>query len=209
MRRSLDAGTLDAIVIGTAEDDDLPAWESLVVQAGGSEAWSAATARRRRLDAMASAVLGRPWLARVLREVAIISRRLRSRPAVEPRFAFPDAQLQALTAAALGPDEGGAGGEEIQPAWGVIVPVRLRIGDRVAFEAPADSPAVEVRYLCQGRDGPLPRGGWRLESGEAPVLLLALFGADSVSTLSEALLQATAIAGVVLLEPTSIEETSG
>ncbi|XXY48751.1 hypothetical protein WME91_52980 [Sorangium sp. So ce269] len=68
--------------------------------------------------------------------------------------------------------------------------------------------AIDVRYLCRDQDGSLPERIWMLEADEAPVLLLALVGARTGTTLREALEQATAIAGVLLLEAPASGETS-
>ena len=208
MRGLPDAGTLGALVAGTHDDEDRPAWEALVTQPGGAEAWGGAVARRHRLDTLASAVRGRAWLARALGEVSALSRRFRSKPAFALQLAFPDAHLDALAGAALGPSDGAFVDDKIELRWGQIVTVRLRVGDRIALPVVTDQTPVEVRYLSQGRDGSLPGRAWHLEPGEAPVLLVALIGAEAESTLSEALTQATAAAGVLLLEAASMGATS-
>ncbi|WP_437931130.1 hypothetical protein WMF37_18515 [Sorangium sp. So ce291] len=68
--------------------------------------------------------------------------------------------------------------------------------------------AIDVRYLCRVQDGSLPERTWMLEADEAPVLLLALVGAQTGTTLREVLEQATAIAGILLLEAEASGETS-
>lgn len=209
MRGVPDAGTLDALVAGSLDEEDRPAWEALVMRPGGAEAWRAAVARRRRLDALASAVRGRAWLARVLGEVAALSRRLRVQPAVELQLAFRDDRLDALMGATLGPVDDGFASEEITPRWGRIVTVRVRLGERIALRVVGEDALVDVRYLSQGREGSLPSRTWRLEPGEAPVLLVALLGSDAGRPLSEALADATAAAGVLLMEATPDGETSG
>jgi hypothetical protein len=62
--------------------------------------------------------------------------------------------------------------------------------------------------LSQGCDGPLPSRTWRIEPGEAPVLLVALIGADAGSPLSDARAQATAAAGMLVLEASPFGATS-
>jgi hypothetical protein len=203
-----DAGTLDALVLGLSEATDEHAWESLVMQPGGVEAWRAAVARRRRLDAIACAVRGRAWLARVMRQITTLSRRARMTLDVELSLDFPDAQLQTLVNPMLGPADEREAAEVLRPAWGQIVPVHLPRGERVTLRAAEGQAAIDVRYLCKGQDGSLPERTWMLEAEEAPVLLLALVGAQAGSTLREALEQATAIAGVLLLEAPASGETS-
>lgn len=208
MNRLPDAATLDMLVIGADDPEDRAAWEALVRLPGGAEAWGAAVARRRRLDLVTRAVRGRSWLASAMHSMSVLSRRLRTKPTAELRFAFPDAQIDALAGAALGPDDGGFADEEIQPRWGQTVPVHLQFGDRIGLHVVTNQAIVDVRYLSQGRDGPLPSRTWRLEPGEAPVLLVALIGADAGSPLSDALAQATAIAGVLVLEAAPVADTS-
>ncbi|WP_438002332.1 hypothetical protein WMF26_24755 [Sorangium sp. So ce185] len=188
-----DAGTLDALVLGLSEAADERAWEGLVMQPGSAEAWRAAVARRRRLDAIAGAVRGRAWLARAMRQVTAPSRRARTPLDVELSLDFPDAQLKTLVNPGLGPADERQAGEVLRPVWGQIAPVKA---------------AIDVRYRCKGHDGSLPERTWMLEADEAPVLLLALVGARTGTTLREALEQAAAIAGVLLLEAPASGETS-
>jgi hypothetical protein len=203
-----DAATLDALVIGTDESDDRAAWEALVRLPGGAEAWHAAVTRRRRIDLLASAMLGRSWLASCVHRLSVLSRRVRAKPPIRLLLGFPDVQLDALAGATLGPVDEEFADQDVQPRWGETVPVRVRLGDRITLNAVADDAFVDVRYLSDGRDGSLPGRTWRLEQGEAPVLLVALVGADARSSLTAALTQATAAAGVLLLEATPIRGTS-
>lgn len=200
-----DAGTLDALVLGTSDAADQHAWKSLVMQPGGADAWRAAVARRRRLDAIAGAVRGRAWLARAMRQVTALSRRARMALDVELSLDFPDAQFQPLVDPMLGPADEREPAEVLRPAWGRIVPVHLPRGERITLRAAEGQAAIDVRYLCRDQDGSLPEQTWMLETGEAPVLLLALVGTQAGSTLREALEQATAIAGVLLLEAEEAE----
>ncbi|AUX43647.1 uncharacterized protein SOCE26_050990 [Sorangium cellulosum] len=202
-----DAGTLDALVLGLSEAADEHAWEGLVIQPGGAEAWRAAVARRRRLDAIAGAVRGRAWLARAMRQVTALSRRARTPLDVELSLDFPDAQFQTLVDPMLGPSDEREPAEVVRPAWGRIVPVHMPRGERVTLRAAEGQAAIDVRYLCRDQDGSLPERTWMLEADEAPVLLLALIGAPTGTTLREAVEQATAIAAVLVLEAPANGET--
>ncbi|WP_437878397.1 hypothetical protein [Sorangium sp. So ce513] len=202
-----DAGTLDALVLGTSDAADQHAWESLVMQPGGAEAWQAALARRRRLDAIADAVRGRAWLARAMRQVTVLSRRARMALDVELSLDFPDAQLQTLVDPMLGPADEREPAEVVRPAWGRIVPVHLPRGESVTLRAAEGQAAIDVRYLCRDQEGSLPERTWMLEADEAPVLLLALVGAQTGTPLREAIEQATAMAGVLVLEAPANGET--
>lgn len=209
MSRLPDAGTLDALVIAADDEADRQAWEGLVVQPGGAEAWRAAVARRRRLDTIAGAVRGRAWLARAIRQVAELSRHTHAAPGPRLSLEFPDAQLHALAGAVLGPADDSTSAEVVRPAWGQVVAVPLRVGEHVVLRVSEGAVAVDVRYLCKGHDGPLPTRTWKLEPDEAPVLLLALLGAQVGSPLREALEQAAGIAGVLLVEAAANGETPG
>lgn len=200
MSRVLDAGTLDALVLGADEPDDVQAWEALVCNPGGAEAFREAVARRRRKDQMASALLGRPWLARAVSGLLAFSRKMKSAPSEALSFIFPDRELDALVTATLGPAEQEPALEVVQPRWGQVVPVRMRPGERVTLQPAAGSDPIDVRYLCRGVEGALPTRTWALEAGEAPVLLIALVGAHSKDTLTEGLGRAAAMAGVIILD---------
>jgi hypothetical protein len=193
--RQPDAATLDALVIGTDEPADQRAWEALVRHPGGAEAWAAAVTRRRHLDLLAGATLGRPWLARAVRAMTGAARRMGRAPDIALTIEHPGTSLMAAT---LGP-----GAEEsvepVRPAWGQIVSVRLRVGEQIALDAGTAQAPVDVRYLCRGEEGPLPSHAWRLESGEAPVLILAFAGETAGLSIARATEEAVACAGVLLL----------
>lgn len=203
-----DAATLDALVIGTDDADDRAAWEALVRLPGGEEAWHAAVTRRRRLDLLASSMRGRSWLASCVHRLSVLSRRVRAKPAMGLLLEFPDLQLDALAGATLGPVDEDFADRNVQPWWGETVPVHVRLGERITLNAATEHPVVDVRYLSDGREGSLPERTWRLEQGEAPVLLIALVGTDARSPLAVALTQATAAAGVLLLEEAPIRGAS-
>ena len=82
--------------------------------------------------------------------------------------------------------------------------VRLRIGEHVQISIGGPNP-VSVRYACNGTEDVLPTGRWKLEPGDAPVLLVALVGLDPAGLAQADVGRATGIAGVLLLEEPSGE----
>ena len=200
MSRLHNAGTLDALVLNTGDPEDEGAWEALVREPGGARAWRDAVARRRRTDLVASAIQGRPWLARAVRQLSMLARQIGQVPKRDLSIAFPDSELDALAAATLGPAEENEVAEIVQPRWGQTVPATIRVGDRITLRPPSEMDAIDVRYLCNGQEGSLPSRTWRLERGEAPVLLVALVGTSSEETFAEAMKHSSGIAGVLLLE---------
>ncbi len=195
-----DVETLDALVLGTDAPEDHAAWEALVRNPGGADMFREAVARRRRRDLVASALLGRPWLARAIAKLSAMSRQTKAAPTSTFSLLFPDAELDALVTATLGPAEEGPGAEILAPHWGQVVPVRMRVGDRITLEPSPGADPVDVRYVCQGAEGTLPTRTWKLEAGEAPVLLVALVGSAPEETLAQAMVHAKAMAGIVLLD---------
>jgi len=184
-----DAATLDAMVLGGVEDD-LEAWEWLVFAPDADEVWASASRQRRSIDRVAMAIQGRPWLARITS--SILARRLGTRtPLLESVF-----MGSALEFALRETD---AGAEPIIVEWGRVVVRPVRLGQTIGLRA--REPVVDVRFFYRWRegDGELS-GGWTLESGEAPVLLLACLDARDVSTVERAMATAAAVAGVLLVE---------
>jgi len=184
-----DAATLDAMVLGGVEDD-LEAWEWLVFAPDADEVWASASRQRRSIDRVAMAIQGRPWLARITS--AILAHRLGIRtPLLESVFVGSDLEF-ALR-------ETDAGAEPIIVEWGRVVVRPVRLGQTIGLRA--REPVVDVRFFYRWRegDGELS-GGWTLESGEAPVLLLACLDARDVSTVERAMATAAAVAGVLLVE---------
>lgn len=200
MSRLPDAGTLDALVLNTGDSEDEGAWEALVREPGGARAWRDAVARRRRTDLVASAIQGRPWLARAVRQLSMFARQIGHAPKMDISIAFPDSELDALAAATLGPAEENDVAEIVQPRWGQTVPATIRVGNRITLRPPSEMDVIDVRYVCNGQEGSLPSRTWRLERGEAPVLLIALVATNSEETIAEAMKHARGIAAVLLLE---------
>lgn len=184
-----DAATLDAMVLGGVEDDP-EAWEWLVSAPDADEAWGSASRQRRSIDRVAMAIQGRPWLARITS--AILARRFGTgTPLLESIFVVP-----ALESALRETD---AGAEPIIVEWGRVAVRPVGLGQTIGLRA--REPVADVRFFYRWRegDGELS-GGWTLESGEAPVLLLACLDARDASTVERAMATAAAVAGVLLME---------
>ena len=145
------------------------AWERVVAEPDAAEAWEAAVARRRRIDAHAQLVLGRPWLARLCREVRRVARRVKSSH-LAPALELAPGRLGHV----LGPAEGSPLAVPLEVPWGETRSVSLPLGAVVTF---AD-PSLTVRYETATGSGDLPTRTWELEPGDAPVALIARHGSD-------------------------------
>jgi hypothetical protein len=200
MSRLPDAGTLDALVLGTDATENAAAWEALLRHPEAVEAWQRAAARRRRMDLVATAIRARPWLAQVVQQMSSLSRRLRTTPGFTIAIRFPDAELDELAMATLGPVDAQDEREAARPSWGTIVPVRLQVGKRITLQPSSATGLIDVRYLCNRQEGSLPTRTWQLEPAEAPVLLIAAVGASHEAPLSKVLEGAEALAGVLVVE---------
>lgn len=184
-----DAATLDAMVLGGVEDD-LEAWEWLVSAPNADEAWASASRQRRSIDRIATAIQGRPWLARITS--SILARRLGTRtPLLESIFVVPAMEF------ALRKTD--AGVEPIILEWGRVAVRSVRLGQTVSLRVSELVADVRFFYRWREGDGELS-GGWTLEPGEAPVLLLACLDARDASTVERAMATAAAVAGVLLVE---------
>jgi hypothetical protein len=177
------------MVLGGMEDD-LEAWEWLVSAPDADGAWASASRQRRSIDRVAMAIQGRPWLARITS--SILTRKLGTRtPLLESVFVVP--------ALGFALRETDAGAEPIIVEWGRVSVRPVRLGRTIGLRA--SEPAADVRlfYRWHGGDGELS-GGWTLEPGEAPVLLLACLDARDASTVERAMATAAAVAGVLLVD---------
>ena len=203
-----DAATLDALVIGADEPEDQAAWQALIMLPGGTEMWCAAVARRRRMDQLAAATQGRPWLAHATLLLSRTARKLRAMPDIGLSLVFPDRAKGELVEALLGAEDQHEAAEIVPPVWGQIVTIRVKVGERLTLKPSSDETPVDVRYLCNGQTGSLPTKTWKLERGEAPVLLLALAGASPDLAHDEAVAHATGLAVVLVLEFEANGETS-
>jgi hypothetical protein len=152
---------LDTLIIGTAPSDD-PAWAALVRSPDGTGEWKQAMERREHLNRVAAVVEGRPWLAeallRVRRETRTAARAISS--------AWSVAVVQSPTTVLLGP-ENGTQNVALIPHRVTIVEVGL--GDTVQVVAPEGA---LVTWTTASGTGSLTSAKWRLDKGDAPVLLV-------------------------------------
>lgn len=184
-----DAATLDAMVLGGVEDDP-EAWAWLVSTPDADEAWANAARRRRRLDRVATAIQGRPWLARLTSSI-LARRPVAGAPALESVFV-----VGALEAALRETDEEA---EAIVVEWGGVITRSVQVGQTLGLRMQPPAANVRCFYCWRGGEGELS-GGWTLEPNEAPVLLLACLDASDASTVDRAVVTAEAVAGVLLME---------
>jgi hypothetical protein len=196
-----DAATLDAMVTGVVEEEpeDTNAWEWLIGDPEGVAAWEEAVVYRRKVDQLALSLLRHPWLASLVETV--VRRRTPSRSPWLP----PSLTLQPVEAGAamLGPSDASSDEPGTIP-WGRIVTRSLSVGQTVHFEVPAPASGYRVlrAYWYGGGHGWLQEEGWKLEKGEAPVLLLAGVVSESsrVADMDALLTEARALAVGVLVE---------
>lgn len=145
------------------------AWERLVTEAGGGDAWERAVERRRALSGHAHLVRGRPWLARLSHGVRRAVRRLGAMSHAPPTLEL----AQGPAGLALGPAEASPLAEALEVRWGDTRSVALPLGTTVTFR----DPRLTVRYQTPTASGDLPTRTWTLEPGDAPVALVAHLGA--------------------------------
>lgn len=184
-----DAATLDAMILGGVEDD-LEPWEWLVSAPDADAVWASASRQRRSIDRVAIVIQGRPWLARITS--FILARRAGTEvPLLESVFVVPTLET-ALR-------ETDAEAERVIVEWGRLDVRAVRLGQTVDLRVRASPANVRFFYRWREGDGELS-SGWTLESGEAPVLLLACLDARDASTVEHAMASAASMAGVLLVE---------
>lgn len=187
---------LDELVAGEDGPELLPAWQELLRTPGAADLWEEAAARRRRTDELAGALLAHPWLARAWGQL----RRLR-RSLVQPPGVGLEASLRPdILAAVLGPTSRPPT-HMAAPKWGQIEPVALALRSIVEIRpSSAQSEDLQIFYRSVAGEGRLRSRRWRLEPGEAPVLLLGVTGAGDSQGIEEALMRAVRACGILLIE---------
>lgn len=192
---SLDSGTLDALLAGALDcADEERAWQDIIQSPEGGAAWDAALRRQRETALLAGAIRGRPWLASILGRLG----RLRRRPGHPPGWQLELWERGALIRATLGAEHTGQAAP-IRLAWGEVQTRPVPLGATVELVAAPGEPVVVIGLCCQAEQILVHRM-WRLEPGEAPVLLVALAGSAAGLSLAEALAAGHPLAGVLLLE---------
>lgn len=192
----LDALSLDAMLTGEEKDPAL--WEALLRAPDASTLWEEAIERREKLERSINRVGDREWLARALLELRRAGRKLRQVAASPLSGSVFD---PASTQPVLSP-LGDGDTERFQLAWGEPRELELELGQQ--FELELDE---EARFFYLKEQGyvPLEGGGWELEEGDAPVLILALRSTDASLQPEDALEQGVPFAYVMLLERGSDE----
>jgi hypothetical protein len=187
--RPPDRSTLDAMVLGSDDEQDLDAWKDLVASESASEAWAEAVTRRERMDAFAARIAGREWLASALHRVRRLCRCAASVDVEGIRGVWR-------------PSLAGAYLDEARPRrtvelrWGDEQAVVAEPGDRFEFVLP---PGTRLFFVTEGKAGKAGKG-WEMEAGESPVLLLAIHADDTAfEDLDEALAQGRTVATLMLI----------
>ena len=180
---------IDALVLGSGEADET--WQQLVASPEGTAAWRAAVARRQRLDRWAVLLQGHHWLAAATLRAR---RALRAQRALTggARFQIQPSPLAAM----LTPRPA----RQVELPWGRQEVVEVAIGEELRLTS--DTEHVVVFYQYSTRSGVLT-SSWRMEAGDAPVLLVAVQGgSEQVRSIDEALSSGLSMALLVLIEPT-------
>lgn len=138
----------------------------------------------------------RPYIDAVYARIAVQRRLLPS----EIGLSRSSPHISELLEARLGPlsPSGNAVGSL---SWGELRSLHLRLGEEIHLSLPATAEKLRIGYKHSKAEGFLgEEHGWRLEPGEAPVMLLVLAGGSTSSSVSEALSSASSVAGLLLLE---------
>jgi hypothetical protein len=202
MKKQPDALTLDEMLLGFDEDHHKEGWQHLVGESGGARAWEQAVERRRRVDQAAQ--LGRrfPWMIPALQSLNKVRRLAQQWPERLPSIQLPDDRR--LLTAQLGPDSSEVPSQPEALEWGCVVVLYLPVGARIALTAASEQ--LSCWYMTSQGGGPLPTRTWRMESGEAPVLLLASLDLSQTTPWIEVISAhhkgplPSSLAGLVLLE---------
>ncbi|NOK34630.1 hypothetical protein HMI49_15620 [Corallococcus exercitus] len=197
MSRLPDLLTLDAMVAGLDDDVEGEAWDGLLCAREGAAAWAQALERRQRLEQSALAWVAHPWLADARRTL----RGLRSAAGAATSVALEALAGRDPVFAQLGVTHEPPT-QRVTAAWGRME-VALVPPDTVVSLRPLQGERLRYFYKTATGEGPLPTGSWKLERGDAPVVLLAVDAALPARTFSEALAGATRAVAVLLLEASS------
>ena len=180
----LDRVLLDAAVAGVLDDDDF--WADLIVTSDGHSQWESAIATRAEIDAAALAIIAHPLVAR-WSEVF--------RRGVPASWTAP-IWIRGPSGATL------AGHEQVSAKAGETTVVAAEIGNDVVV-----SGIPNTKWLwrdARGATGTLGLTGWKMEIGDAPVLLLAVLNDPQFqSDLNAAVDAGLVVAAIVLIERTT------
>jgi hypothetical protein len=190
---------VEEILVGGPAAEDHAAWKRLVAEPGGATAWETAVARQKWQASVASLVSGRPWLAQAMLLVRRAARRL-ARPLFAPgSAAIRDHMLDAT----LGPGQPSSDALTVSVDWGGSESMAVPLGATVAVTT--DGPSAVWWMTSQGR-GPLPTKAWKLELGEAPVVLAIVQSEETGGDLDELLTRHVAALVVLTERPPTLAE---
>lgn len=193
---ALDYGSLHCLLTGTLDvDEEQRAWAELVSHSGAPVRWQRAVQQRTRLDSLAKAISGRPWLAQQLLMLAKVGRRLKHLPR-HPLELWPSAALLEATLAPSSQD----GEFMIELEWGRALTYQVPVGSAVEIRPRDASADLQVFGVSGGKEVAVTSRSWQLELGEAPVLLVAGIHGEKLATLRELITHSAASAAVVLVE---------
>lgn len=194
-RKIPDAAMLDALILNAEDSDALETWKDLLATPDAADRWQEAVSRREHIDRFAEVVITHPWLARTLARL----REIRNTLTPHSQGAFEAVLAPELMTRFLGPDARPATRLAV-PRRGEVEVVQLARGDIIELRpAPDLARDFRVFYRSAIGEGQLPRRRWRMEAGEAPVILLGISAPDAES-LDAALGRSAVLGGIILLE---------
>ena len=196
-----DAAMLDALLLGADDEEALEAWNDLLTLPDAADRWQEAVSRREQLDRFSMVLITHPWIARTMARLREFqSSGTSPSPGSCEAVLAPELMAHFLGSPAR-PETRLA-----LPRRGEVEAVQLAHGDIIELRpAPDHVGDFRVFYRSTTGEGPLPRRRWRMEAGEAPVLLLAVSASDAHS-LETALQHSTVLGGVILLEAPRAQE---
>lgn len=176
---------IDMLLTGDPTEGDDALWSALVRAAGSGDAWRRAQDIRGRLDRMADLTGRFPWL--VAPWVAIRATRRLVSAGLPTVIAGDLPRLSPAGLGVLGPTDGGRPADRSAALqWGQVVELTLAVGTTIDVRAPAGT-RVTPEWRSNHHPEPVPAPQWKLEPGEAPVLVTVEVNG--------------ACAGLVILEP--------
>ena len=160
---------IDALLTGSSADGDEQLWTDLVRAAGSGDAWRRAQRVRARLDSLVELTGRFPWVVQPWLAIRATKRFVTERlpPVRVGGFSAP----VTLGLGVLGPDQGPqAPDRSVTLRWGEVVELRLPVGTTVDVRPPSGT-TVAPEWRSNKHPQPVPSPAWRLEPGEAPVLV--------------------------------------
>lgn len=188
------AALIDAMVAGDDGADLDTAWDWVLSSPHSADAWERAVSRQQHRRALALAMQGRPWLARM---TAVLMAARRSVTVPPPRLVLERFPVPAMLGPASDAEEPGL---SLTLEWGRVAHAEIDLGAVVELMPSVVREEMTFYYKTASQDGLLPGRRWKLEPLEAPVLLVVCLGIAGATRFEEALGAATALAGVILTE---------